>query len=305
MTFFTVFTGGTISCSLSGDTLSPDAQNGYYLLDLARRAGARAAFETAQPYLLLSENLDMAHLEALGDCIRKAIDRGFDRIIVTHGTDTLQYTAAYLDLIFGGTDVAIALVSANYPLRDPRSNGLANFMAAALLLRTEAETGVFVPYQNTGDGFVTVHRGFDLLPHLPYDDALKSVFGTPYGYVRGGAFEREAGYQGSARDKMPECTRRGRVLYLRPYVGMGYPRDLSGVGAVLLEGWHSGTLPTASAELADFCRRAGESGVPLYLTGSTEGFNYESKREFDRLGITVLPPASPIAAYVFLVVSSQ
>ena len=55
-------------------------------------------------------------------------------------------------------------------------------------------------------------------------------------------------------------------------------------------------------KLVDFCTFLLEKNknIPLYLTGSEDGFDYESKQKFDGLGITVLPPMSPIAAYVKL-----
>ena len=80
MTVYTVFTGGTISCSAKGGVLSPDNKNGYLLLDLAKQAGVKAAFVTAQPYTILSENLGAAHLQALRKCLQAAIDIGYDRI---------------------------------------------------------------------------------------------------------------------------------------------------------------------------------------------------------------------------------
>ena len=49
-----------------------------------------------------------------------------------------------------------------------------------------------------------------------------------------------------------------------------------------------------------FCLGAEREGVPLFLTGSEEGFDYESKQAFDELGINVLPPMSPTAAYAML-----
>ena len=198
MTVYTVFTGGTISCSAKGGVLSPDNKNGYLLLDLAKQAGVKAAFVTAQPYTILSENLGAAHLQALRECLQAAIDSGYDRIIVTHGTDTLAYTAAYLDLTLGNSGAAIVLVSANYPLADERSNGLPNFLAAAQFLTT-GERGVFVAYRNAGEAAIAIHRGSRVLPHTPYDDRVFSLFDMPFGTVCDGVFTRNPGYS--------ECNR--------------------------------------------------------------------------------------------------
>ena len=302
MKLLTVFTGGTISCSEADGVLSPDSQNGSYLLGLARQAGVRDDFETVQPFSVLSENMTAAHLRALRACIAERLVEGYDGVIVTHGTDTLAYTAAYLDFVFGAQETPVVLVSANYPLRDSRSNGLQNFVAAADFLRT-GEKGVFVAYHNTGDRQTTIHRGREVLPQTPYEDSVFSLFMQPYGWMESGVWTRNPDHPQTVQDDLSACELNGRVLFLRPYVGMVYPA-LPDVKAVLLEGWHSGTLPTATPELRAFCRAAKEKGVGVYLTGSRDGFAYESKQLFEALGIRTMQPMSPSAAYVYLMLNS-
>ena len=302
MKLLTVFTGGTISCSEADGVLSPDSQNGSYLLGLARQAGVRDDFETVQPFSVLSENMTAAHLRALRACIAERLGEGYDGVIVTHGTDTLAYTAAYLDFVFGAQETPVVLVSANYPLRDSRSNGLQNFVAAAGFLRT-GEKGVFVAYHNTGDRQTTIHRGREVLPQTPYEDSVFSLFMQPYGWMESGVWTRNPDHPQTVQDDLSACELNGRVLFLRPYVGMVYPA-LPDVKAVLLEGWHSGTLPTATPELQAFCRAAREKGVGIYLTGNRDGFAYESKQLFEALGIRTMQPMSPSAAYVYLMLNS-
>ena len=302
MKLLTVFTGGTISCSEADGVLSPDSQNGSYLLGMARQAGVRDDFETVQPFSVLSENMTAAHLRALRACIAERLGEGYDGVIVTHGTDTLAYTAAYLDFVFGAQETPVVLVSANYPLRDSRSNGLQNFVAAVDFLRT-GEKGVFVAYHNTGDRQTTIHRGREVLPQTPYEDSVFSLFMQPCGWMENGVWTRNPDHPQTAQDDLSACELNGRVLFLRPYVGMVYPA-LPDVKAVLLEGWHSGTLPTATPELQAFCRAAREKGVGVYLTGNRDGFAYESKQQFEALGIRTMQPMSPSAAYVYLMLNS-
>ena len=90
------------------------------------------------------------------------------------------------------------------------------------------------------------------------------------------------------------------VLYLRPYPGMIYPELTDEYKAVLLDSYHSGTVGTASEGIKNFCKSAEDKNIPVYLTGSEQGFNYESKQKFSGLGIKLLPPMSPAAAYMKL-----
>ena len=54
----------------------------------------------------------------------------YDGIIITHGTDTLQYTSAMLGYMFDDVSIPIVLVSSNYVLEDKRANGLINLSKA-------------------------------------------------------------------------------------------------------------------------------------------------------------------------------
>ena len=296
-----IFTGGTIGSSRENGIIAPNRANASLLLNLYNRNyGGEAVLEPVVPYIILSENLDAEHLKSLRACISERLSGKYDGIIVTHGTDTLQYTAAYLDYVFASAQIPVVLVSANYPLEDPRSNGTSNFTSAVEFIRSGGCKGVFVAYRNNGEAFAAIHRGAELLPHRPFDDGVFSLFNNVYGRLRGGVFVKNPHYLEQERPDLSEYELSGRVLYLRPYVGMTYPEIPEDTKAVLLEGWHSGTLPTAVPDFRGFCRRAGKMKVPVWLTGSAEGYEYESKQEFGALGIRVLPPLSPIAAYMRL-----
>lgn len=301
MRILTVFTGGTIGSSLSKGAISPNAENAFLLLKLYKEKYGAAEFDTVAPYTVLSENLSAEYLEKLRSCVEDNLNSGYDGIVVTHGTDTLQYSAAYLDLTLGLIETPVVLVSSNYPLPDSRANGLENFAAAVDFIRSKQGRGVFVSYLNRGDAGAAIHRGAEVLPHQPFDDRIFSLFDNIYGTVISGEFVKNPDYRERERARLSGKLN-GRVIFLRPYVGMTYPEIPGDTKAVLLEGWHSGTLPTAHSELVEFCKKAKERGVPVYLTGSMPGFEYESKRLFDSLGIKVLPPMSPIAAYVMLAV---
>ena len=97
-----------------------------------------------------------------------------------------------------------------------------------------------------------------------------------------------------------------RAILLREIQGLElildaiHEHSITHIKAVLLESYHSGTLPTSLSGLKNFCENAKELGIPVYLTGNQDGFGYESKIEFDALGIKSLEMMSPIAAYIKL-----
>jgi L-asparaginase len=302
MKILVIFTGGTISCSSSNGVLSTDESNSYRLIELYSAIDNSVEFDLLHPYTILSENLSGDNLNELYACLKSQNLSEYDGVIVTHGTDTLQYTSAFLGYAFSKSKTPIVLVSANYPLDDERSNGLDNFTAAVDFLKSREGTGAFVAYKNCGEE-PKIHRATRLLPHLPYSDKLFSVMDCVYGKVKNGAFEKNSAYREKSDElefdkvKIDSCC---DVVKISPCIDDLLPKLSQSTKAVLFEGYHSGTLNTSSQNIRGFCQRAESLQIPLFLTGSCEGFNYESKALFDKLKIKALPAASPIAMYIKL-----
>lgn len=99
MKILVVFTGGTIGCVRKGKVLSPDNKQKYMLTQMYLDRYGDVDFDTAEPYTVLSENLEGCHMNRLADCLQSYDLNSYDGIVVTHGTDTLQYTLRFL-LIF-------------------------------------------------------------------------------------------------------------------------------------------------------------------------------------------------------------
>ena len=189
MKILVIFTGGTIGSTLSDGWISPDADKKYQLIAKFREvSSSKAEFDSLTPYTILSENLSARELNLLIDCVRDKLSRDYDGIIVTHGTDTLPFTASALSLALGTDCLPVVLVSSNYPLEDSRANGLANFAAAVSFIESGAGRGVFVSYKNRNDR-VNFHAGLRLLPHGELTDEVYSAGGS-YAFYEHGSVTR-------------------------------------------------------------------------------------------------------------------
>ncbi|MDE6111619.1 MAG: asparaginase domain-containing protein, partial [Eubacterium sp.] len=165
MKILIMFTGGTIGCSSSGGVISPNEENTKLLLELYKKEYSKDVdFEITEPYYALSENNTGKTLEHLISAVCDAVNMDYSGIIVTHGTDTLQYSAAALSYALGNKTIPVLLVSSNYVLTDKKANGLSNFAAAVDFIQNGYGKGVFVPYKNS-DNKVYVHRASRLLQH--------------------------------------------------------------------------------------------------------------------------------------------
>ncbi len=304
MKILVIFTGGTIGSSLNGEYISTDADKPYKLIHMyEQKYGAAAEFDTISPYTILSENMNCLIYTRLIECIKDNIDKGYDGIIVTHGSDTLQYTAAALSYYLGMNTIPVVVVSSNYVLEDERANGLENFRRAVELIGGGHGKGVLVTYANTGEK-CKVHRGTRLMPHMPYSDYLTSLGNQYYGSFNEQGFVKNPLYieetdELSPRWRLPDKEESG-VMLVHPYPGMSYPDISQAARGILLNSYHSGTLCTAALELKAFLEKAADRGIPVFLTGAEPGPDYESCAAYEQLGIKVLPPMSPIAAYIKL-----
>lgn len=127
-----IFTGGTIGSTLRDGYVNVNSKCSSVLLNQY----PHICFEEKHPVSMLSENVSVEDLRKIIIAIRDAIEVGYDGIIVTHGTDTLCFTANVLSQVFANSPIPIALVSALLPLEDPKTNGFANFQGAVEFIRS-------------------------------------------------------------------------------------------------------------------------------------------------------------------------
>ncbi|MBQ9610140.1 MAG: asparaginase [Lachnospiraceae bacterium] len=294
-----IITGGTIASDKQDNYISlNNTKSRYKILELFSQKyperNSEIRFDISSPYTILSENLSGNHINTLIKNVKEILsnEKKYDGVIITHGTDTLQYSAAALAICLSDIKIPVMLVSSNYILDDNRANGLMNFAQAVEYITACDMSGIYVSY----DG--SILDGFTLLPHIPYSDKIYAL-----GQSDDLSKEKPKKYL------MPEdlsfdditLTNTSPILYLRAVPGQIFPKlDGTDIKAVLLETYHSGTLGTDSRELREFCENACLYKIPIYVVGVKERTQYESTSLYTSLNLKVMPKISPIAAYMFL-----
>lgn len=345
MNILIIFTGGTISSSQNDGYIGPNEENNYRLINEYRKLNPEKCkdinLSTAKPYYILSENLTGKHINLLADCIDKALSSDtYDGIIVTHGTDTLQYTAAGLSYIYPQIDIPIVLVSSNYILDDSRANGYDNFSAAVDFItfchetakksaavsaeknavnniaaenissnNTASHRGVYAAYKNENEPAV-IHYGTRLLAHMSYSDKIYSADNlTAYSSINNLIPCNSENKQPCNKNKTdvelffgdkPRFSEQSPIAFIRPYPGERYSLTPEYVRGILLDTYHSGTLCTDNSELKVMLSDARSRNIPVFLTGAENRTGYESTMVYEELSIKALPKASPIAMYMKL-----
>lgn len=312
-----VFTGGTIGSAPESGTIRPAGEKARKLLlthfaEERQKAceehfGRRISFDTACPYEILSENLSGGHLEKLEECIREKGVENYEGIVVTTGTDTLAYSSAAMGYAFADLQIPVVMVSANYPLSDKRSNGFSNFEGALLLILSGGHKGVFCSYDN-GDGHF-IHYATRLLPQMNYSHRVESVMGKVYGRVEGMTVRVEKEVLGM--EKEPGTVRLScknlsgkKPAFIRPYPGIVYTVP-KGCCSILLDTYHSGTLPALGDDFQNFMKEAKKQNVLVFAAGVPEGLVYETVDRMKEAGMIVLPAASPAAMYMKLWMAAE
>lgn len=312
MKIHAIFTGGTIGSKVNDKgVISPAKSATFSLLERYRKEhGQSVRFLCQEPYYILSENLDFEHVAMLIECVGTCLTQQADGILVMHGTDSLQYSAAFLQYLFADARIPIVLVSSNYPLEDERANGYTNFCRAVDFIRAKAGTGVFVSYENPGS-IPRIHRASRLLAHQAYSDRLESLSGQIYGSFFRGQFQKNPYYEDGTKDTLfgrkaltllsgLKTLKRDAVLRLYAHVGMNYPAISEETRAILIESYHSGTIELCE-EGKSFFAEAKDKGIPVYLVGLSGGEKvYETVEAYQKLGIHILPQCTPISQYVKL-----
>lgn len=302
MKILIIFTGGTIGSTVTDDYISPDGNKPYIILEKYNKMYPNnIEWDTVSPYTILSENVTLETYKKLAESVKEGLDKDYDGIIITHGSDTLQYSAAFLSLILGDDTIPVLLVSSNYVLEDARANGMDNFVAAVDFIQNNRGQGVFVPYKNSGEN-VKIHRGEKLMPHSLYSDYLSSMGNDFYGEYGDKGFVLSES-DSDVKKTLPEpdySQENTGICVIHACPGLVYPKLDEGIKSVLIHAYHGGTICGVDKGLKSFMESATKLQIPVYLVGVNPETEYESCKVYEELGIKLLGQISPIYAYIKL-----
>ncbi len=314
MKILVIFTGGTIGSTVNENYISLDENKKYALIEeFNKNNDTLIEFETLNPYSIFSENLSGEELTTLCKLVESNVDAGYDGIIVTHGTDTLQYTASALAFTVK-TKIPVVLVSANYPSGHKLYNGADNFTGAVRFIEQHKKAGVFISYRNHSPSDVYFYPATRLTTHNEGRDTLYSIDYFPYGIYT----KKDAKYEPeNSRDKFKlfgeiskingkggigavEFVKDPKILFLTSHPGDSFNYKVEDYNAVLIKPYHSGTLDTANKNFTEFCKKAKQNDIPIIVPNVFEGVSYDSTANYEELGLIVLPYTAIPATYIKL-----
>ena len=137
-------TGGTIASQPTDEGLAPGLDGAALTAMLPRRTLANYEVTVRDILHMDSSNIQPEEWQIIARHVYQNRDR-FDGIVVTHGTDTMAYTAAILSFMVRGIGIPVVLTGSQLPIDHPLSDGPEN-LRLALAMAASATPGVFVAF---------------------------------------------------------------------------------------------------------------------------------------------------------------
>jgi L-asparaginase len=313
-----LLTGGTIGIQKNGSVLDVSEDKTPQLLKNYKKAHPNGGlkFSCENLFNVLSENMTLSHWKQMYDKIKTISKKDCDGIIISHGTDTLAYTATFLSFILKEVSVPILLISSNYPIEHEMSNGLCNFIASVDFITKIGTKGVFVPFCTNGK--TDIHLGSRLLQSQPFVHCFSSLGNVIYGKMNEGEFEWNIDKNNPTPEQIEKRSDiiisrfpdEKRVLYLKPYFGIDYSilRFKNKPDAILHGLYHSGTACVTpefeNNSIISFAEHCLEQGIDFYAAPcDSQHSMYSTSKEMEEAGIKFIKNISCVAAYTKLLIA--
>ena len=137
-------TGGTIASEMTPSGLTPEL-NSTQLLSFVPRIGEMCHVDCVQLYSLDSTNIRPAHWLGVAKAVRENYAR-YDGFVISHGTDTMAYTAAALSYLIQGARKPIILTGAQKPISFDSTDSKVNLTDAFLCACSDTLHGVMIVF---------------------------------------------------------------------------------------------------------------------------------------------------------------
>jgi glutamyl-tRNA(Gln) amidotransferase subunit D len=183
-----ISTGGTIASKIDyrtgGVTSVLSAKDLYASIP---ELSLYASIDTEILFNEYSENIGPTQWNLIANKIIDKINSGiYDGIVISHGTDTMSYTAAALSFALQDLPIPVILVGAQRSSDRPSSDASSNLIASVIFATQLDYSGVFVSMHGSiSDEQIHCHLGTRVRKnHTSKRDAFKSIDISPIAVVK-------------------------------------------------------------------------------------------------------------------------
>ena len=257
-----LYTGGTIGMQASANGLAPASGFEARMREqLANEQLPNWRFREMSP-LIDSANMTPDYWQRLRTAVVEAVDEGCDGVLILHGTDTLAYSAAAMSFQLLGLPAPVVFTGSMLPAGVPDSDAWENVSGALIALGAGLAPGV--------------HLYFHGALMAPTRCAKIRSFGRhPFAALqRNGGVAQADMIPAALHYRQPKALANVGVLPLVPGIAAAQLDALvdSGIQALLLECYGSGTGPSDNPAFLASLQRAQDQGVVVVaITQCHEG----------------------------------
>lgn len=234
-------TGGTIACVPSADGLVP-ALDGRTMVKLVPALAGLCHIDYKQLLNLDSSNISPKHWKIIANALKENYN-AYDGFVITHGTDTMAYSAAALSWMVQGCKKPVVFTGAQLPISAEETDAKDN-VYHAFLAATSKLQGVCLAF-----GKYVIHGLCAKKMCSENFDGFYSINREPLATIAGHSLNWNsyagAGVKGESFKVEASLDERVGVVKLTP----GLPADIlnyyldRGYKAVILESFGAGGVP--------------------------------------------------------------
>ena len=304
-------TGGTVASRLDYTTgaVIPSFSPGELFSSVPELADI-CNLETEIVFEILSENMKPEYWQKLAEKVEKVANLGKDGIIISHGTDTMSFTAAALSFMLKDLSIPVVLVGSQRSSDRPSSDAALNLINAAIVARSDLAEVVITMLGSSSHDYGLIHRGTLVRKmHSSFRNTFRTINDVPLGMVKNRKitmFKKK--YQKRNKSKKTRALikfeKKVALLYSYPgldneiidfYIDKGYK-------GIVLAGTGLGHVNTTIYESVE---RAIQENMTIIMTTQTlHGFVgmdvYSTGRELQNIGVIPGKNLLPEVAFVKL-----
>jgi glutamyl-tRNA(Gln) amidotransferase subunit D len=179
-----ISTGGTIASTVDYRTGAVTAQfDAEDVLRAVPELAGMANYRGRVVANILSENMTPDVWQELARAVREEVAAGADGVVVMHGTDTMQYTAAALAFMLD-TPVPVVFTGSQRSADRPSSDNVMNAVCAVAAAKSDCAEVLVCMHADESDEVCALHRGTRVRKnHTSRRDAFETVGAKPLGTV--------------------------------------------------------------------------------------------------------------------------
>lgn len=262
-----IHTGGTISMKKDSATETAGIGSRNPLLETTDTLTDSSHLNVIEPFHKPSPHMTVTDMVYLKKIIEKEYsEKGYDGVVITHGTDTMEETAFFLDLTVRA-DVPVVLTGAMRASNEIGADGFSNLLSA---IRTAEEEqaknkGVLVVFHDD------IHTAVDVTKtHTTSAAAFQSPLAGPVGTITPNQVLFR--YNPLLQNKLQVDEINKQVALLKAYAGMDSSillalKDMAYDG-VVIEALGQGNLPPQTTQGIETLIR---SGIPVVVVSRCQG----------------------------------